>query len=243
MKKPFLLYTFIFLSMTKVSFGGELQFELGAFWQIRNDVKISPQNGTLLSFDEYGRGPYFHQRFSLHYDLAENHTLRLIYAPLSLNATSNSKESFIFNGQSFSANTPTTVDFRFNSYRLGYAYRIFGSQENYFKLGLTLKIRDAEIRFTQNSLTSSYDNVGVVPLFYYALQFRLNESWSFFSDADFASAPQGRALDLSLKFRRKLSNSSSLGVGIRGLEGGAENEKVYNFSFITYAIMDLTFSW
>ncbi len=148
-----------------------------------------------------------------------------------------------FNHHIFRSNRDINIDFKFNSYRLGYVYRLLGDEKQYFKLGLTLKVRDAAITFQQGTTSTTYDNLGFVPLFYYAFSFGLDQKWSLFSDADFAYVPQGRAIDFSLKLRRKLNENLSIGIGYRTLEGGADNDKVVTFSYFHYATIGLLIYW
>ena len=56
---------------------------------------------------------------------------------------------------------------------------------------------------------------------------------------DAAAAKQGRAIDGSLKMIRKIGKKSSLRIGLRSLEGGADNNKVYTFSWFNYAVFEL----
>lgn len=225
------------------AYSNSMTLEGGVFWQRRNDVKISPQTGTLIAFDEYDQGPFAHYRLELNYDFGKKHEVRFLYAPLSVSVAGQNNSNFNYNGQTYLGNTPVTVDYKFNSYRIGYSYLLAGGGQNYFRLGLTGKVRDAEITFSQGSTVSTYDNVGFVPLFYYAAQIGIGPDWALFSNADFAAAKQGRAFDVALKLKRKFGSSSTFAFGIRGLEGGAENDKVLTFSFITYAVADLTFYW
>lgn len=217
--------------------------ESGLAWQHRNDVQIPSKTGTGLSFDEADSGPFFHYRAEVHVDINSDHGLRFIYAPLSIEVKSTTNSSINYNSVTFDANQPITINYTFNSYRLGYTYSLYRSGDNYFKIGLTGKIRQAEIKFTQGSKVSSYDNVGFVPLLYYGFLYNFTKDWSFFTDADFAAAPQGRAIDMTLKIRRNLSKQSAISIGIRGLEGGADNDKVKTFSFITYAVADFVYSF
>ena len=122
---------------------------------------------------------------------------------------------------------------------MGYKYLF---SEN-FNFGLTLKVRDAEISLEQGDKKESYDNIGLVPLFYFSYFKRLTDRWYIYTDVDFASAPQGRAIDLALKLRRSMTRRSDVGIGIRSLEGGAENDKIYTFSWLNYLIVDYKYSF
>lgn len=232
-----LLLSFLYL-LKSTSYASSLTLEAGALWQNRNDVRIPGKTGTLVSFDEYDPGPFLHYRVEGHHQFSETHGIRFIYAPLKLSVTGVEGNDIYYNNNGFSGNSPVEINYEFNSYRLGYTYLAWQNTQSYFKIGLTGKIRQASITFTQGSQSSRYDNVGFVPLFYYALRMNLFESLYFYSDADFAYASQGRAFDFSFKLRKEINEDSILGVGGRFLEGGADNEKVLTFSFISYAVLD-----
>ncbi len=237
-------YLFLFcLSFNLYAGTTSVTLESGGLWQTRNDIKIPGDTGTLVSFDEYDKGPFFHYRVEAHYQSDGPHGFRIIYAPLSLSVEGDESRAINFNEETFSANTPLTVDYKFNSYRIGYTYKLWGRRKSYFKLGITGKVRDAAVTFKQGSKSNTYDNIGFVPLLYYALKTNLTESWYLFSDADFAFSPQGRAADVTLKLRRRVAPNASVGLGYRALEGGADNDKVLTFTFVQYAVLDFIIAW
>ena len=226
----------------------QLMLEMGGLWQHRNDVQITPEQGTLVKFDRFGRGPFFHSRLELRHQLkglgSGRHGYRAVVAPLNLRVTGQSSEVVNFNGRDFNANQDFTVSYKFNSYRLSYFYSAIVSEVQQLDLGLTLKLREAEIAFRQLGVEPSiYDNLGFVPLLYLNHQWFFAESWALHTNFDFAAAPQGRALDLAMKIRRSLSEPWTLAAGVRTLEGGADNNKVLTFSWINYAVMDLTYQF
>lgn len=234
------LITFLF-PFTILTKDFNLTLESGALWQIRNDVRIPGNTGTLVSFDEYSSNPFIHYRIETSFKTGARHGLRLIYAPLNISVNGEEKRQVNFNNQAFNANQPLSVDYTFNSYRVGYFYQLFGNDKSYFNIGITGKIRDAEITFSQNGTKASYDNLGFVPLFYYALRISLQEGLFLYSDADFAVASQGRAIDATLKLKKNISSNSLVGFGLRVLEGGADNDKVYTFSQINYLVIDFSY--
>ena len=212
--------------------------EAGAVWQHRNDVKILPDSGTYFEFDKFNQGPLPHYRLEAFYRINENHSLRLIYAPFDIDISGRPDEDINYNGQVFSSSQDLDISYKFNSYRIGYAYQVYNKSGTSFQIGVTGKIRDADIELKQGALKENYSNVGFVPLFYLSYENNFSSNWSFYSDIDFASAPQGRAIDFNMKLRRKVTKDSSLGLGYRTIEGGADNEKVFTFSWFNYAVMD-----
>lgn len=229
------IFFFTFISEAQVSF----MLESGAVWQHRNDVQIPSDTGTRLDFDSFDRGPFFHYRGELFWKINEKHNLRAVYAPFQIQVKGPISSNVQFDGETFTPNEELEIDYKFNSYRLTYFYSFWEEERSHFNLGLTGKIRDAKIRFSQSGQSESYDNIGFVPLVYVEYQTPITSLWHFNVNMDAAAASQGRAIDLAIKFRRLITDQYSLGVGARTLEGGADNSKVFTFSWLNYAVVDL----
>ena len=219
-------------------FIGEL--EGGPAWQTKNDVQVpNDASGTPIDLhDLTGSGPFPAFRLYAEYRPGRRHGLRLLAAPLSQEGTGVLTEAANFNGESFAAGTPTTARYRFDSYRLTYRYRLVSNSSWRVDIGLTGKIRSAEISLEQEGVSSTYSNVGFVPLLNVGAAWQPAPGWSVALDADGAAASQGRAFDVSLKLYRDLSDRWSVSAGYRTLEGGADVEDVYTFAWFHY----LTFS-
>lgn len=236
MRNSLLFVSLIFVSVVAHGNLG-LQLEAGAVWQHRNDVQIPPATGTFLSFDEFNQGPFFHYRFEADYAFNDRHGMRLVLAPFSAAVTGTPDRNVTFNGQTYPSGAPLTVNYTFNSYRLGYFYKLIDGTGD-LKIGLTAKLRQAEIKMEGSGLSSSYTNEGFVPLLYLAYDHDLNGGYSFFTDADFSAAPQGRAFDWTVKVRKQIGPSSFVSIGARTIEGGADNDKVITWSWFNYAVVD-----
>lgn len=215
----------------------EIVLESGGVWQSRNDVRITPDAGTLVEFAPFNSGPFFHYRAEVFYSFNDRHHIRGLYAPFSISVSNTPTEALRFNSTDFVAGSELNINYKFNSYRVSYIYRFLNAQNHVLDVGLTLKVRNADIQFTQGSNSDNYSNVGLVPLLYFAHLWRWNESWGLNTNLDFAAAPQGRALDLASLVQREWRSGDSLGLGYRTLEGGADNEKVFSFSWFHYAIL------
>jgi hypothetical protein len=68
---------------------------------------------------------------------------------------------------------------------------------------------------------------------------RLSDDWDVELDADALAAPQGRAEDVVVRTVVDLSPSIKAHIGYRLLEGGADNDSVYTFAFLHYAVIGL----
>ncbi|MEM7647149.1 MAG: hypothetical protein AAF203_09585 [Pseudomonadota bacterium] len=221
----------------------DIFLEAGGVWQNRNDVEIEPGTGTRVEIDRANEGPFFHYRLEGYYRINKHHALRLVYAPSTIEVTQNFTQDVNFNDQTFAAGQDIDIRYQFNSYRLSYLYGFLEFGGDQVNIGFTAKIRDAETRFSQPGLSSSFSNVGFVPLIYFELQKELTKKWILNLTMDAAAASQGRAIDVALKVRRQIGESTQVGMGYRTLEGGADNDEVFTFSWFNYATVDLAVSF
>jgi hypothetical protein len=80
-----------------------------------------------------------------------------------------------------------------------------------------------------------------VPLLHFYGEQKLTERLSIIADLDAAGAPQGYAIDLGVRAAYRMSDRLDLMAGLRILDGGADNDTVYNFSTFTYAVMGVRY--
>jgi hypothetical protein len=220
-----------------------VELEGGPAWQTRNDVQIpNDASGTRFALDDLtGSGPFAAFRLYAEARLGKRNVVRLLVAPLSIEGTGALSDTTQFNGSTFVPGVPTTASYRFDSYRLTWAYRLIVKPDWDLALGLTGKIRSAEIGLAQNGVASSYDDLGFVPLLHVYAAWRPAPGWALALDADGAAASQGRAFDVSLKLRRDLSSRWSVAGGYRTVEGGADVEDVYTFAWFQYAVLSVEY--
>ena len=207
-----------------------------------NDVRIRGDNGTLFSFsEELKSDDELFYRIKLDYKFLEKHNLSILYAPLTINATGTFDKDVIFQNITFLSNTETEGTYTFNSYRLTYRYDLYLGETIEFGLGLTGKIRDAEISLKNNQQESTNDNIGFVPLINFRFFLKLNNQFGFLLTGDALAAPQGRAEDILAAITYYASDNIKIKLGYRILEGGADNDKVYTFSLFHYASFGVIF--
>ena len=217
---------------------GDLQVavEGGAAWQTRNDFRIPGDGGSLVRLADFDSGPVPAFRATLRWDLTEHQSLRLLAAPLRLETTFTPAEPIVFQDLVFPAAQPTDATYVFNSWRLTWYWRFAPGQRWSFRLGATLKVRDAEIGLAGAPGSSVKDDLGLVPLLYAFARYQATDRLALEAEADALAAPQGRAEDVSLKAVFRVSDAIDLDVGYRLLEGGADNDEVYTFAFFHYAV-------
>ena len=219
----------------------ELEVEGARVWQASNNVEI-PNDGTATRFslsDLIGAGPATVGRVYLTWKLADRHALRLLYAPLSLTESGTPQTAITFAGASYAAGVPAKTTYTFNSYRLTYRWRLHEGSRSTAWLGVTAKVRDANIALAQGTTASEKDDLGFVPLLHLAGTRRIGSRWSLSLDADALAGGPGRAIDAALKVGYDLGRDWTLLAGYRTVEGGADVDSVYNFAWLNYAAVSL----
>jgi hypothetical protein len=220
-----------------------LELEGGGVWQSRNDVQIpNDRSGTRFSLvDLIGSGPYAAGRLYLTWNISERHGMRLLLAPLSVTDSGVLESPVGFEGETFDAGVATDATYKFNSYRITYAYRIHNGPSWRWWLGFTAKIRDAKIEVEQPGTMSRKTDLGFVPLLHIRGEYRFRERWRFRLDLDALAGGPGRAEDLGVNLCYDLSDRLGLSLGYRTVEGGADVDEVYNFAWLHYAVISILY--
>ena len=220
----------------------DLDVETGIVFSGYNDVRIPGNGGTLFSLSgELQAKPGFFYRFRVFYNFNDRHHLGALYAPLSIKSTGQLERELIFEDETYPANTPLEAIYKFNSYRLIYRYDFLKKDKIELGVGFTAKIRDAKIAVKGNGIESEKTNVGFVPIIHFRLFWKFSKSFAFLLDGDALAAPQGRAEDVIAALIFKASDKIDIKAGYRILEGGADNDEVYNFTLINYASIGAIF--
>lgn len=219
----------------------EASLEAGVVATISNDVRIpggGAGSGTALSLSEdlsSPASPAFRVRAGFRF--AERHLITALYAPLQLEARGSAAQDVVFAGQTFASGSPLYAVYRFDSYRLTYRYSFLRDETWELAAGFTGKIRDAEISL-YGEQTARKKNTGFVPLLNVHAEWRPGGGrWGLLLDADALAAPQGRAEDVLLAATWAVQPGLGLRIGYRMLEGGADNDEVYNFAWLHYAVV------
>ena len=244
-----LTYTIFILFLTlfqpiSVKAQAIIDLETGAVFNGYNDVRIPGDQGTLFSLtDDLKTETNIFYRLRASYIIKSRHSISILYAPLETKSQGTVPNDIFFEGGLFNANTQLTGTYKFNSYRLTYRYDFVQKPKIEFGLGLTAKIRDAKIAISSTQLVSEKTNVGFVPIINFRLLWKIDDKFGILLAGDALAAPQGRAEDVLIAARYKLSDNIKIKAGYRILEGGAENDEVYNFSLFHYASMGLSYTF
>lgn len=222
-----------------------LDVESGAVWSSRADVRIPNVGGTLFSLDGdlKARDPraFFRGRATWH--VGKNHDISILYAPLEMDFRGTLDRPVSFAGGNFLPGAATRGSYRFDSYRLTYRYNFVNSERFVFGLGVTAKIRDAEVSLSQGGVSASDANTGFVPLINYRLQWRFAGDFSLLSEGDALGASQGYAVDASASIQWHATKRLAVRLGYRILDGGADSDSVYTFGRFHYSTVGATFTF
>lgn len=245
MKKHFLILKALVLvlaisGLTEIKSQVFLDLESGVVFSGYNDVRIPGDQGTLFSLsEELEASPKVFYRVRAGYTFGTRHNLSVLYAPLEVKSDGSLNRDLTFEGVIFPAGTPLEGTYKFNSYRLTYRYDIVERPKFEFGLGFTAKIRDAKIGISSGSTESVKTNVGFVPIINFLLAWKPDKNLSLVLTGDALAAPQGRAEDVFAGANYRISDKISIKAGYRILEGGADNDEVYNFTLLNYAAIGI----
>jgi len=221
-----------------------IDVESGILGTTYNNIRIPGDTGTKFSLcDDLEDDPTFFYRLRLNYLLKEKHFFSLLYAPLTIESSGSLDKDLIYRETTLPADTPLEASYTFNSYRLTYRYEWIKRDKWEFGLGFTAKIRDAEIKVTGGGVTESKKNVGFVPIVNFRLFYKPMDNFGLLLEGDALAAPQGRAEDVLAAAVYKYNENLSIKAGYRILEGGADNDEVYTFSLINYAVLGMTYNF
>ncbi|HER43381.1 MAG TPA: hypothetical protein ENO08_02870 [Candidatus Eisenbacteria bacterium] len=247
MKGATILVACFVLSIPAASLSGEgpvLDVEAGGVMSGYNDVRIPGTTGTLFSLvDDLETDPSFYYRVRISYVFADRHTLSLLAAPLRLEAEGSADRAIVYEGETFGANERLEALYRFDSYRLTYRYDFRRTPRLRAGIGLTAKIRDASIRVESAERIAEKENTGLVPLLNFHLAWRFAPPLGLLFEGDALAAPQGRAEDILLALFYDGGGRMTFRLGYRLLEGGADNDEVYSFALLHYAVLGASFAF
>ncbi|MCE6993092.1 hypothetical protein [Dyadobacter sp. CY323] len=238
--------TLILLSILSTPLHAQLKLDLEGgvvFGTNYNKVRIPNAGGTTVNLaHELAINPKAFYRIRAAYVLGERHTISALFAPLTVKYNGSLGRDVNFNDQLFPAQQPLDVFYKFNSYRLTYRYDFVYKARWRVGAGLTAKIRDADVRFKNESLDTHFDNIGFVPLINFYASYKPSYHWTLILEGDALGAKAGRAEDIFAGVAYQVSPKIGIKLGYRVVEGGADVEDVYNFNWINYASAGLLIS-
>jgi len=221
-----------------------VDLEAGPVFTGYNDVRIPGDTGTLFSLkDDLGARAGFAYRARLSHTFGDRHWVSMLVAPLRLRYRGTFSRDVVFEDQEFGPWDEVVALYRFDSYRLTYRYGLVRAGRFRLDLGLTAKVRDAEIDLQYATVAlpgATKTNVGFVPLVSFRADWRFGPCVGLVLDGDALAAPQGRAEDVLAALDVAFGDRVRARVGYRVLEGGSDVQEVYGFALLHYVVAGVT---
>jgi hypothetical protein len=221
--------------------GLRIELEGGFAYQTRNTCAVPADNSKFSYRDLIGRGPFNYGRLTA--IINDDHTsgYRIVVAPLNVSGMGRLPSRINFNGVSFAPGLDTSGRYIFNNYRFTWWHKWKPIESIDLRGGWTFFIRDADVSLRQSGKSSSFYNLGPVPLYYILAEKQFNEQWKAEFEFDGLVAPQGGALDFALSVGYRLNSSASLKAKIRYLDGGTGSGSAYNYATFNYVSLGFEF--
>jgi hypothetical protein len=234
-----------FIALNSVQAGSvespQLTIQAGITSLNRNLIQ-QPFNTTGTRFDGTANSSSVQiiPQMSLTYPLNNKDELKFQVLPFSYSTTLDKSNSNLnYNGVSFDASKPTTLDYKFNGYRGTWRRTVFENKNHQLQLGGTLNIRDAKIEVSQVGKKSQDDDIGVVPLLHIASQHRFNDTQKITTEIDGSWAKQGYVVDATIQYVHKLDANIDALVGYRYFSGGVSMDTSKNSLYNSAAFQSL----
>lgn len=216
--------------------------EAGAATVQYNNIRIPGDDGTRISTtDDLSFDPFATIRLRLGLLVDNTHRISLLAAPLQYSAWGELPRETRFEDTIFPEGEFVRLAYRFNSWRLTYRYEGSFPRTPDLRLGIgaTAKIRDAAVSLQGDTGRDEKTDLGFVPLINLYLHWEITETAGLRFELDGLAAPQGRAFDGLIAATWRPTERVELYLGYRALEGGADNDEVFNFTYIHFAVLGI----
>lgn len=244
-RKKILYMGLLLYISTAITAQAFMDIESGIAFYGYNDVRIPGDSGTLLSLSETTpAGPILILRLRIGYTFNDSHSLSILAAPLTVEGSGVIEEDVTYQDKTFTGGTLLTSKYRFDSYRLTYRWDFMKLDKITAGIGITVKLRSADIALMDDTGYVNRDDLGVVPLINFRSEWFFYDNWGVVLDGDALVTPFGRAEDIQLALLYKPKTDVLIRIGYRVLEGGADGGgNVYTFSLFNYLTAGITVSF
>ena len=220
--------------------------EAGPVFSGYNDVRIPGDTGTLFSLvDDLEARVALGFLARVSRTFGDRHWVSALYAPLRVRSHGTFDRDVHFAGRTFWPGSEMNALYRFDSYRLTYRYGLVRARRLRLDLGLTAKVRDAEISLAYAGAGppdghAEKTNTGFVPLVSFRAVWQFLPRVGLVLDGDALGVPQGRAEDVVAALQFGIGRRVDARIGYRVLEGGSDADEVYGFALLHYAVAGVT---
>lgn len=219
-----------------------LEAEGGVAFTGYNDVRIPADSSDTISLKDDTASLYAPAfRLRAGYTFARRHTVMALYAPLTVRGSARTDRDLRYRDITVPAGSKVDSIYRFDSWRLTWRYTLVDTERFALGLGLTGKVRSADITVMGPDGYASRSDLGVVPLINFKAQLRLNPYMGLVLDGDALWSPYGRAEDVLAAIQYYSPGGTEFRLGYRILEGGSDGGgNVYTFALFHYIVAGIT---
>lgn len=214
---------------------GELGF-LGVF---DHKIQFGQENTTYFDYVRDGGQDnlFFNARLAIEFEFKERNIFTFLYQPLNLETRVELNEDIRIDDTFFPAGSNVNLKYGFPFYRLSYLRYFVKTDKLTVGGGLSLQIRNADIRFESgdgSQLVASRD-VGFVPALKFRMGYHYNDKMSTEIEADGMYAPisilngsdtdvLGSILDISIRQNFQIMDQLRAYATFRYIGGGAQGQ-------------------
>lgn len=209
--------------------------ELGSLAVLSHRIQFG-RNATYFNFRSEGGQDtlYFNVKLALDVAMTERHHVVALYQPLEILSEERLRKDLVTDEITFPAGTPMRFVYGFPFYRLSYLYDLIDREATRLRIGGSLQVRNATIRFASldGTLARTSSDVGPVPLLKLVWERRPSPHWWFGTEIDGIYAPisylngsdtevKGALVDANLRVGKPFHETADIYLNLRYLAGGA----------------------
>jgi hypothetical protein len=200
-------------------------FDAGKSHLLKNQFE-APEGATRIHYDEVEDGNYSQLRFGADWRRIPTERWLVVVSPVNIKTTTTFANPVVFGSDTFAANIPVDISYRFHSFRPSYLKLLSSSESSELWLGPSLLARLFSIEFNQTGKHQKAQRNGVVPLLHLNYRYTLNPDWRFEFDYEGIVLWEARITELTTKFSVALSEGWEGILGARLTEASDKDDDI-----------------
>lgn len=177
-------------------------------------------------------------RFQADWAVARKHSFSGTAAPLRIHSIGAAPGPLIFTNTpgthtpAFAPGEPVTINYRMDTYRLGYQYTLIDVPEFRLKIGLSARFRSGAIKLRGIRNEAECPNSDIFPSLHYSMDFFTGSGWTLLLDGDSLIFKDGYGHDLFAGIRHDLIGRYFLRWGWRMMLEKKDTGELYAKAWI-----------
>ena len=174
-----------------------LGFEIGSAFPSIADIRVPGAGGTFFSFEDdfyAGMSPFF--RLQAVWEITRQHAFFGIIAPLRLSAIGPAPKALDFDGAVFAEGAPLWLDYKLDTYRLGYLFTLIDVPAFMGKIGLSARFRNSAIKLNGSGGKAEYTADDLLPELCLSLNYFTGGGFTLIFEGEAMRIKKGYACEL-----------------------------------------------